>query len=236
MAKGFTLAEVLVTLGIIGVVAAMTIPTLIQEHQKRALATATKKFYSTMSQAVRTYMAEEGVDDLRNTPLARDNYDDSASPEAISSIRNFVTKYLKVVKECDYDANDCFAEEYKNFDGSDSNFTTESNWIRRRDYVLSDGSIMRIGYSTSPIELFVDVNGKKGPNRVGYDLWSMSIFYDGTIDESSITPECRRDKDDCLFVSSSIEEWREYRFEDCKNGQYGGCFGHFIENNFSFDY
>ena len=66
MAKGFTLAEVLVTLGIIGVVAAMTIPTLIQEHQKRALATATKKFYSTMSQAVRTYMAEEGVDDLRN--------------------------------------------------------------------------------------------------------------------------------------------------------------------------
>ncbi len=238
MAKGFTLAEVLVTLGIIGVVAAMTIPTLIQEHQKRALATATKKFYSTMSQAVRTYMAEEGVDDLRNTPLARDNYgDEEDSPEAISSIRNFVTKYLKVAKECDHDANDCFAEEYKNFDGSEpeSNiFTTGSNYDSSRDYVLSDGSILRIGYYTNPIAVYVDVNGKKGPNRVGYDLWSMSIFYDGTIDESGITPECRRDKDDCLL--SSIEEWREYRFEDCKNGQYGGCFGHFIENNFSFDY
>lgn len=242
MAKGFTLAEVLVTLGIIGVVAAMTIPTLIQEHQKRALATATKKFYSTMSQAVRTYMAEEGVDDLRNTPLAIDNYDDIASPEAISSIRNFVTKYLKVVKECDYEANDCFAEEYKNFDGSkpDYNFTTQALWDGRRDYVLADGSIIRIGYSLAPIELFVDINGKKGPNRVGYDLWSMTLFYDGTIDESMLVPECKdpryKNAPNFSYEFFCSRPWRDLRFEDCKNGQYGGCFGHFIENNFSFDY
>lgn len=241
MAKGFTLAEVLVTLGIIGVVAAMTIPTLIQEHQKRALATATKKFYSTMSQAVRTYMAEEGVDDLRNTPLASDNYEDSDSPEAVESIRNFVTKYMKVAKECDHDANDCFAEKYKNFDGSESDFTTNSNWTGRRDYVLSDGSIIRIGYSFGPIELFVDVNGKKGPNRIGYDLWAMDIFYDGSIDESSLQPECRNENHPeynnvYACYTHTPKEWRDLRFEDCKNGQYGGCFGHFIENNFSFDY
>ena len=44
MKKGFTLAEVLITLGIIGVVAAMTMPTLIQNHQKRSLEVATQKF------------------------------------------------------------------------------------------------------------------------------------------------------------------------------------------------
>lgn len=47
----FTLAEVLVTLGIIGVVAAITMPTLIDNHQKKVAATRLEKFYSMMSQA-----------------------------------------------------------------------------------------------------------------------------------------------------------------------------------------
>ncbi len=48
----FTLAEVLITLGIIGVVAAMTIPTLISNHNKRVVETRLKKFYSSMNQAI----------------------------------------------------------------------------------------------------------------------------------------------------------------------------------------
>lgn len=233
MRNAFTLAEVLITLGIIGVVAALTMPTLIQNHQKRSLEVATQKFYSMMSQAVRQYMADEGVDDLRNTPLAIDNYEDNASPEAINSIKNFVTKYLKVVKECDLDANDCFASKYKAWNGgeTDIDFTT-TNYSNRRDYVLADGSVIRIGYLYTPIGLFVDINGKKGPNRVGYDLWSMSIFYDGTIDESSVGPEAKRGEDGW----DTPHDARVQRFEMCKNDTYGGCFGHFLENNFKFDY
>lgn len=236
MKNGFTLAEVLITLGIIGVVAAMTLPTLIQNHQKRSLEVATQKFYSMMSQAVKQYMADEGVDDLCNTPLASDNYEEAYdSPEAIASIRNFVTKYLKVVEECDHEANNCFAPFYKNWDGSipDYNFTTKANWDGRRDYVLADGAVIRIGYNyNSPIELYVDVNGKNGPNKVGYDLWSMDIFYDGVIEEYNYGPECRGrgDPEYCWNVPKS------YHFERCKNGAYGGCFGHFLENNFKFDY
>lgn len=49
---GFTLAEVLITLGIIGVVAALTMPVLIVNHQKKATVTKLKKFYSIMSQAI----------------------------------------------------------------------------------------------------------------------------------------------------------------------------------------
>ena len=232
--NGFTLAEVLITLGIIGVVAAMTLPTLIQNQQKRSLEVATQKFYSTMSQAVKKYMADEGVDDLRNTPLASDNYEDTDSPEAIASIRDFVTKYLKVVEECDHEANNCFAPVYKSWDGSapDYNFTTEANRSGRRDYVLSDGVVIRISYwnyQESPIDLYVDINGKKGPNRVGYDLWAMSIFYDGSIDESTVFPEYKNEQ-------NFSRDTREQRFETCKDGLYGGCFGHFLENNFKFDY
>ena len=243
----FTLAEVLITLGIIGVVAAMTLPTLIQNHQKRSLEVATQKFYSTMSQAVKKYMADEGVDDLRNTPLAGNNYEEIDSPEAIASIKDFVTKYLKVVEECDHEANNCFAPVYKSWDGSAlyNNFTTGANWDRRRDYILADGAVIRIGYNggDSPIDLYVDVNGKKGPNRVGYDLWNMSIFYDGVIEESLVGPECRGridskyDGDYYKCIEYTAHEKRETRFEDiCQEGSYGGCFGHFLENNFKFDY
>ncbi len=48
----FTLAEVLITLGIIGVVAAMTMPTLIQNHKNQVVETSLKKFYSVMNQAI----------------------------------------------------------------------------------------------------------------------------------------------------------------------------------------
>ena len=247
----FTLAEVLITLGIIGVVAAMTLPSLIQNYQKKALATQTQKFYSTMSQAVKQYMADYGVDDLRNTPLASNNYEDPESPEAIASIRNFVTKHLKVVQECNPSAegdNNCFAPVYRLWDNSIPdrentwNFpTSKVDWSGYRDYVLADSTVIKIGYYYGPIDLYVDVNGKKGPNRIGYDLWTMSIFYDGVIDESEVSPECRKEGKECWThqrgsLVDTPEEVRESRFDACKDGNYGGCFGHFLENGFKFDY
>lgn len=51
MKNGFTLAEVLVTLGIIGVVSAMTIPTLIKNHQRNVYVSQLQKVYAELSQA-----------------------------------------------------------------------------------------------------------------------------------------------------------------------------------------
>ena len=56
----FTLAEVLITLGIIGVVAAMTMPTLIANHRKKVVETKLEKFYSVMNQAINMTNAEYG--------------------------------------------------------------------------------------------------------------------------------------------------------------------------------
>jgi prepilin-type N-terminal cleavage/methylation domain-containing protein len=53
MKKGFTLAEVLITLTIIGVVAALTIPGLIASYQKKVVETRIKKFYSVIQQAIK---------------------------------------------------------------------------------------------------------------------------------------------------------------------------------------
>ena len=61
--KGFTLAETLITLGIIGVVAALTLPTLIQQHNKKVVETRLMKFYSSINQAVK--MAEVDYGDKK---------------------------------------------------------------------------------------------------------------------------------------------------------------------------
>lgn len=58
---GFTLAEVLITLGIIGVVAAMTIPTLVGNYKYMVLQTQFKKAYSDLNQASKLFQVHNGI-------------------------------------------------------------------------------------------------------------------------------------------------------------------------------
>lgn len=53
MKKAFTLAEVLITLGIIGVVAALTLPNIVGYYKRKESSVRIKKFYSIMEQAIR---------------------------------------------------------------------------------------------------------------------------------------------------------------------------------------
>ena len=62
--KGFTLAEVLITLGIIGIIAAMTLPTVIQKYRKQEVETKLAKFYSVMNQALKLSISENGEIDF----------------------------------------------------------------------------------------------------------------------------------------------------------------------------
>ena len=72
----FTLAEVLITLGIIGVVAALTLPTVIQNYKKSVIETSVKNFYTNINQAI--IMSERDNDDMHE--WSRTGYNDDASP------------------------------------------------------------------------------------------------------------------------------------------------------------
>ena len=113
----FTLAEVLITLGIIGVVAAMTLPTLIQNHQKQTYVAGLQKAMSTTSNMFKKMQADEGVD-FYNTELYSNGVCewnemwDASSQQSINAngcedfygnpsvFENIIPKYLKVVKTC----------------------------------------------------------------------------------------------------------------------------------------
>lgn len=91
----FTLAEVLITLGIIGVVAALTIPSVITKYKRQTASTKLEKFYSVMNQAIRLSIAEHGDIYINNENKA--NASNAAYIE--KWYKEYITKYIKHIKE-----------------------------------------------------------------------------------------------------------------------------------------
>ena len=92
--KAFTLAEVLITLGIIGVVAALTIPTLMANHRKTVVETRLAKFYSSINQAIQ--MAEADYGDKSQWDAVPSGYEeDNDGNKTTSKVLPWFEKYLK---------------------------------------------------------------------------------------------------------------------------------------------
>ena len=213
---GFTLAEVLITIGIIGVIAAVTLPALNSNVSNAALEKQTQKFYTQLSRAFDLYKVDNEIDSINSMDF---------------DVNAFVKKYFNIASQCTV-ATDCYAPKYMEMA---TNNLMDVQWFdEEKTYVLADGTVFTLDYDSSdssPGSVTFDVNGKKGPNKIGYDLWNISVYYDGSIDESSVTPEVRKGYGDVL------KEIVEEQFQKCKTtSAYGGCFGHFMRNNFKFDY
>ncbi|MBP3924453.1 type II secretion system protein [bacterium] len=88
----FTLAEVLITIGIIGIVAAMTLPALITKHQKKVVATRVKQFSSIWQQARKLAADEQGTDSFFGTLVAKD------PDSAFDFYNETFGKYIRTIK------------------------------------------------------------------------------------------------------------------------------------------
>lgn len=93
--KGFTLAEVLITLGIIGVVAAMTLPVLIQHQRKTVVETRLAKFYSVMNQAVLQSEVDNGPKEYWPDIGSGFEENEDGTSSGISIPEKWFNKYLK---------------------------------------------------------------------------------------------------------------------------------------------
>ena len=99
----FTLAETLITLGIIGVVAGLTMPTLISNYRKHVVETRLEKFYSEINQAVKMSEIENG--DVAQWENLRNTYEDSQHPtyeENLAYLQKYFIPYIKTIniEEC----------------------------------------------------------------------------------------------------------------------------------------
>ena len=89
----FTLAEVLITLGIIGIVAAMTLPAVIADSRKEATAAKVKKFYNTINNALQFAIAEYG-----DVELWMGEPKDSTYEENVKFLKTYFMPYIKYNK------------------------------------------------------------------------------------------------------------------------------------------
>lgn len=143
--SAFTLAEVLITLGIIGVVAAMTIPTLMNKTSEAQFRTGYKKILSTLSQAVNMSMA------MDNTDFS--DFDSTGTGSTDNSIYNMFNIRMSVLKTATDDAGiKAATTNYTLFfnDGMAVSFPTSSKKCT----------------ATDPCTALVDVNGIKKPNKL----------------------------------------------------------------------
>ena len=125
----FTLAEILITLGIIGIVAALTIPGLITAHRKKVIETRLAKFYSTMNQAIKLaeydYDDRTGWDELGKGFIQDEDGNDTKETVAISWVQKYLLPYIK----SDVKATDKYGKVQLHFQDGSMVTLSSSSWI-----------------------------------------------------------------------------------------------------------
>ena len=146
----FTLAEVLITLGIIGVVAAMTMPSLMQNYKRQQATARIKKFVSVINQAL--ISAENDLGPREDWVIGEMDNSDSAY--------NFLNTYIKpYIKSADIEKRTLFGR----------------NMATLR---FVDGSQMSVKVGAC-YDIWYDINGEKGPNEKGKDIFVFILCKNG---------------------------------------------------------
>src|SRR5574344_312840 len=171
----FTCALPILTLGIIGVVAALTLPALIENHEKKVTATRVKVAYSSLMQAIQRSEADNG--DFKEWNLAQ-------SQNTLENTKLVFDEYLKPYFS---GLNFCSTGGYSRCGAAVSG----SGY----NYAFNNG----VGFSivVNPIiNIIIDTNGGKVPNRMGNDVFYFdsstgslkpSGWYDGITRESALS-------------------------------------------------
>lgn len=159
--SAFTLAEVLIVLGIIGIIADMTIPSLIKSTDRQTTIVRLKKTYSVLSQAIQ--MAE----------IENSNHSGWDYSNANTFYATYLKPYLNISREF-------INEKIPNYvvfslDGQ----VHASSGLTNVDYpkfMLNDGTIVSLGNNDENYQgIAFDINGTQKPNRHGKDIFSFTI-------------------------------------------------------------
>ncbi len=169
--KAFTLAEILITLGIIGIVAAMTLPTLLAKINERQTISKLRQSQSILTQAIR--LSEEqygGAVGWTNSEI---------SGKGATDIAEKLKTSLKILEDCGVKDTQmkCFADDYKYKNGKATNIHHSTSGYHYKIKLLNGSGIMWRATSEGEknqdvsIYFFIDTNGPKPPNTLGMDFF-----------------------------------------------------------------
>ena len=186
--KGFTIAEVLVTLSIIGIVAAMTLPGIVVKNQKKKLHAQLLVGYSLLMQALTKMQAETGI-----TPNAKNFPSRTFKPEYIKYFDNPIdcglggiwsTKQSQLcgAGQRSDNMNIQVMNDYKSYNKAVDRISSIP--LDDGQFALKNGMLIMIeNYTTlGRVYISIDVNGAtKGPNQWGHDLFTFQLMNNGKL-------------------------------------------------------
>ena len=214
--KAFTLAEVLITLVIIGIVAAFTVPTIIANYRKEEVETRLKKFYT----AVRNAWDLEKIDGNR----MYDNVQDRNDIEGWFD-ENIIEKHLAIAAPRH--------GIYEPIPGRKNSFSYLGGAYQYNDGTfsyLTDRIYRENQYAC--IQIIYDINGQRKPNKIGKDRFKM-YFCDGATPEYEEYSEKRFGT---LTPNIHDRDARGKALDRCKSGdnwnEWSSCFYLIKENGF----
>lgn len=209
--QAFTLAEVLITLGIIGIVASMTIPVLMQKNQEQVTVAKVKKFYSIMNQALLFAIKDYGY--VNEWTFIDPEEEEGKKPKSSDRFVNYIKPYLKISKDCGGKSGCIAPLSYKQLNNNLWGNYDSNQWYYKM--ILIDGSYLWIRTNSTECNtsdagtknvcgiIWTDINGKQAPNTIGKDVF---VFF---IQKDRIIPHTN---------------------DDCKIGGFGwGCAGYILQ-------
>ena len=218
---GFTLSEVLITLGIIGIVAALTIPSLIQKQKEKITIVKIQKAYSVLSQAYQYAVEEYGIPSTWGITARTRN-------KAILA-RNILFAKIKVSVKCDENDQSACNRAVNYYTKNSTNPNTDISTANTASVLTADGftffiltqdnKLMMRG-STPALRsqyawIYFDINGKKKPNTYGKDFFTFyltdyGIIPVGTPEETGVAdawPFYSKDNRSCYNSGTGCTAW-----------------------------
>ena len=161
--NGFSLSEILFGIGIIGVIAVLTVPILMNNYNKKAFEVERNKAISELSQAGATAIAMASEYTYNNTPTFKNN--------------TLLKDFLTTSTYCGKSPGNCFGAAYKDKDDKPVNIS---------DY-MGTNLECATAYSNYSVCLeqnkgILDLNGFKAPNKFGVDTYAITIGTDGNVE------------------------------------------------------
>ncbi|MCM1003420.1 MAG: type II secretion system GspH family protein [Candidatus Gastranaerophilales bacterium] len=254
---GFTLAEVLISLALVGVVSSLTVPTLVSAHQRNVQGAALATAVSDFETAMRSMMAAEDATELTDTRAWRRVANNLSSSTSENNIRSFVGDISDYIEIQSFDRS--VANFYRGQTVRDINRNSigANNWAMTGKVVFSSNknTVYMIGTGNAENRVItaaqaldnginlrrrvafitIDTNGSQPPNMFGRD-----IFYFNLGDDGVLYPFGGRDVS--FMVNQNVTStWdnasSDYACTDAVKARLGvGCTARLIESGYKMDY
>ena len=165
----FTLAEVLITLGVIGVVAALTLPSVIASYKNQVTVAKLQKAYSVLNQAYQNSIADNGP---------AENWQESNEIGVKEYFNKYWRPYFKGIKDCKSNYNICgySVQPFKYLNGTQSPLVVSGSrpFFKTNDdifFMFTNATTDAEGNPVLMQNIYVDINGSKQPNTFGKDVF-----------------------------------------------------------------